>query len=136
MAETVPIPQPPPYPLIGNAAEFKMGEPLKDLVRLADTYGKHCYFERRRKKKKRKLHHVYYTDKFLLTRTFLGEVYKMQLGSGFSIIVSSRRLVNEICNEKRFRKSLKTTLQVSYQNNLSSFRNLRFNLIVSSFDSV
>ena len=38
MAESVPIPEPPGYPLIGNLGEFTTS-PLNDLNRLADTYG-------------------------------------------------------------------------------------------------
>lgn len=38
MAESVPIPEPPGYPLIGNLGEFTTS-PLADLKRLADTYG-------------------------------------------------------------------------------------------------
>jgi cytochrome P450 / NADPH-cytochrome P450 reductase len=45
MANAVPIPEPPGYPLIGNIAEFSPENPLGDLLRLADTYGAlipHC----------------------------------------------------------------------------------------------
>lgn len=38
MAEAVPIPEPPGLPLLGNLAEFTTS-PLKDILRLADTYG-------------------------------------------------------------------------------------------------
>lgn len=38
MAEAVPVPEPPGLPLIGNLAEFTTS-PLKDIGRLADTYG-------------------------------------------------------------------------------------------------
>lgn len=38
MAEAIPIPEPPGLPLIGNLGEFTTS-PLKDISRLADTYG-------------------------------------------------------------------------------------------------
>lgn len=40
MAEAVPIPEPPGLPFIGNLGEFQTS-PIKDLTRLADTYGMH-----------------------------------------------------------------------------------------------
>lgn len=40
MAESVPIPEPPGLPFIGNLGEFQTS-PINDLKRLADTYGKH-----------------------------------------------------------------------------------------------
>jgi cytochrome P450/NADPH-cytochrome P450 reductase len=33
-----------------------------------------------------------------------GEIYKLQLGGGTRIFISSQALVDEICNEKRFTK--------------------------------
>ena len=39
MAETVPIPEPPGLPLLGNLGEFSQN-PISDIIRLADTYGK------------------------------------------------------------------------------------------------
>lgn len=38
MAESLPIPEPPGLPFIGNLGEFQTS-PIKDLTRLADTYG-------------------------------------------------------------------------------------------------
>lgn len=38
MAEAVPIPEPPGLPIIGNLGEFQTS-PIKDLTRLAETYG-------------------------------------------------------------------------------------------------
>ncbi|KAF5023611.1 hypothetical protein F66182_4313 [Fusarium sp. NRRL 66182] len=75
MAESVPIPEPPGYPLIGNLGEFTTN-PLTDLNRLADTYG------------------------------------ILRLGSRTPIFVSSHALINEICDEKRFKKTLKSALGV------------------------
>lgn len=39
MTESIPIPGPPGYPIIGNLGEFTTS-PIADLNRLADTYGK------------------------------------------------------------------------------------------------
>lgn len=39
MAEAVPIPEPPGLPLLGNLGEFS-ANPIDDVVRLANTYGK------------------------------------------------------------------------------------------------
>ncbi|KAM5348455.1 hypothetical protein ACJ41O_008279 [Fusarium nematophilum] len=76
MAEIVPIPEPPSYPLIGNLPEFT-GNPLADLTRLADTYG---------------------------------PIFRLHLGGKNPTFVSSNALVNEICDEKRFQKTLKSAL--------------------------
>ncbi|KAF7535706.1 hypothetical protein G7Z17_g13162 [Cylindrodendrum hubeiense] len=41
-----------------------------------------------------------------------GPIYRVQLGSKSIILVGSNALINEICNEKRFHKSLKTVLGI------------------------
>jgi len=76
MAESVPIPEPPGYPLIGNLGEFT-SNPLSDLNRLADTYG---------------------------------PIFRLRLGAKAPIFVSSNSLINEVCDEKRFKKTLKSVL--------------------------
>ncbi|SPJ71402.1 Bifunctional P-450:NADPH-P450 reductase [Fusarium torulosum] len=78
MAESVPIPEPPGYPLIGNLGEFTTN-PLSDLNRLADTYG---------------------------------PIFKLHLGTKSPIFVSSNAMINEVCDEKRFKKTLKSVLGV------------------------
>ncbi|QPC76462.1 hypothetical protein HYE68_007214 [Fusarium pseudograminearum] len=78
MAESVPIPEPPGYPLIGNLGEFKTN-PLNDLNRLADTYG---------------------------------PIFRLHLGSKTPTFVSSNAFINEACDEKRFKKTLKSVLSV------------------------
>lgn len=78
MAESVPIPEPPGYPLIGNLGEFKTN-PLNDLNRLADTYG---------------------------------PIFRLHLGSKTPTFVSSNAFINEVCDEKRFKKTLKSVLSV------------------------
>ncbi|KAF4447133.1 bifunctional P-450:NADPH-P450 reductase [Fusarium austroafricanum] len=77
MAESVPIPEPPGYPLIGNLGEFT-GNPLSDLNRLADTYG---------------------------------PIFRLRLGAKAPIFVASNSMINEVCDEKRFKKTLKSALQ-------------------------
>ncbi|KAG5662283.1 hypothetical protein KAF25_004701 [Fusarium avenaceum] len=78
MAESVPIPEPPGYPLIGNLGEFTTN-PLSDLNRLADTYG---------------------------------PIFRLHLGAKSPIFVSSNAMINEVCDEKRFKKTLKSVLGV------------------------
>jgi cytochrome P450/NADPH-cytochrome P450 reductase len=41
-----------------------------------------------------------------------GSIYRIRLGGKSLILVSSNALVNEICDEKRFHKTLKTVLGV------------------------
>ncbi|KAI8656633.1 hypothetical protein LRP88_11942 [Fusarium phalaenopsidis] len=76
MAESVPIPEPPGYPLIGNLGEFTTS-PLADLKRLADTYG---------------------------------PIFRLRLPGKSPIFASSNAFVNELCDEKRFQKTLKSVL--------------------------
>ncbi|PTB40939.1 hypothetical protein M441DRAFT_58401 [Trichoderma asperellum CBS 433.97] len=78
MAETVPIPEPPGLPLIGNLGEFT-SSPLNDLMRLADKYG---------------------------------EIFRVRFGSRPMVYVTSNELVNEVCNEKKFHKSLQSAIRI------------------------
>lgn len=39
MADSVPIPEPPGLPFLGNLGEFS-ANPIEDIVRLSNTYGK------------------------------------------------------------------------------------------------
>lgn len=78
MAEAVPIPEPPGLPLIGNLAEFTTS-PLKDILRLADTYG---------------------------------DIFRLYLGTRPVVFASTNELVNELCDEKRFHKSLGSALRI------------------------
>ncbi|KAK5998222.1 Fatty acid omega-hydroxylase [Cladobotryum mycophilum] len=77
MAETVPIPEPPGLPFLGNLGEFTTS-PVKDLLRLADTYG---------------------------------AVYRLHLGTRPNVFVTTNELVNEVCDEKRFKKCLGNVLR-------------------------
>jgi len=76
MAESVPIPEPPGYPLIGNLGEFTTS-PLADLKRLADTYG---------------------------------PIFRLRLPGKSPIFAANNAFVNELCDEKRFQKTLKSVL--------------------------
>ncbi|KND90461.1 Bifunctional P450/NADPH-P450 reductase [Tolypocladium ophioglossoides CBS 100239] len=97
MAEAIPIPEPPGLPLLGNLAEFTTS-PLKDVLRLADTYGAQplqapfCYGIR-------------------LTKTCLGSVFRLHLGTRPVVFVTTNELVNDLCDEKRFHKSLASVLR-------------------------
>ncbi|KKA26480.1 hypothetical protein TD95_005311 [Thielaviopsis punctulata] len=72
-SEEVPIPGPIGLPLVGNINEFSSGEPVTNVLRLADTYG---------------------------------PIYRFRIGSASRVMVSSRELVNEVCDESRFHKSV------------------------------
>ncbi|KAL7949857.1 cytochrome P450 [Trichoderma barbatum] len=78
MADSVPIPEPPGLPLLGNLGEFS-SSPIDDVIRLANTYG---------------------------------EIYRLHMGTRPAVFVSSHALVNEVCDEKRFQKSLSSVLRV------------------------
>lgn len=96
MGEALPIPEPPGLPLIGNLAEFTTS-PLHDILRLADTYGTRC------------------ASRSLLRRTELtvaGDVFRLHLGSRPVVFVTTNELVNDLCDEKRFHKSLESVLRV------------------------
>ncbi|POR33668.1 Bifunctional P450/NADPH-P450 reductase [Tolypocladium paradoxum] len=86
MAEAIPIPEPPGLPLLGNLAEFTTS-PLKDVLRLADTYGG-------------------WVDK-----TSLGSVFRVHLATQPAVFVTTNELVNDLCDEKRFHKSLASVLR-------------------------
>ncbi|KAH6607847.1 nadph cytochrome p450 [Trichoderma cornu-damae] len=75
MAESVPIPEPPGLPLLGNIGEFS-SNPSSDLVRLANTYG------------------------------------MLHLGPRTTVCVSTQRLINEVCDESRFQKSIGSVLRI------------------------
>ncbi|KAK4080396.1 hypothetical protein Trihar35433_1501 [Trichoderma harzianum] len=78
MADSVPIPEPPGLPFLGNLGEFS-ANPIEDIVRLSNTYG---------------------------------EIYRLHMGSRPVVFISTQALVNEVCDEKRFQKSLSSVLRV------------------------
>jgi cytochrome P450 / NADPH-cytochrome P450 reductase len=75
--ESVPIPQPPGLPVVGNAFEFDPEFPLGTTLRLADQYG---------------------------------EIFQLNIVGRPVVFLSSWRLVNEVCDEKRFRKTISAVL--------------------------
>jgi cytochrome P450 / NADPH-cytochrome P450 reductase len=46
MANAVPIPEPPGLPFLGNINEFSPENPLADILRLSDTYGRYLSFSK------------------------------------------------------------------------------------------
>ena len=75
--DTVPIPQPRGYPLIGNITDIDPELPIDSLCNLADQYG---------------------------------EIYSLTIVGERRIFVSTVKLMNEICDEKRFGKNIKAAL--------------------------
>ncbi|PVH92148.1 cytochrome P450 [Periconia macrospinosa] len=74
----VAIPEPEGLPFLGNLAEFKSENSLKDLDRLHDKYG---------------------------------EIFRLRFPEGrTNVCVGSNKLVNELCDESRFQKSVKGEL--------------------------
>ncbi|TDZ38726.1 Bifunctional cytochrome P450/NADPH--P450 reductase [Colletotrichum spinosum] len=77
MSESVPIPEPPGLPLLGNINEINPDFPLGSMMAMADQYG---------------------------------EVYRLRFPGRTIVVVSTRELVNETCDEKRFKKSVNSAL--------------------------
>ncbi|GKT78545.1 bifunctional P-450:NADPH-P450 reductase [Colletotrichum tofieldiae] len=77
MSETVPIPEPPGLPFLGNINEIDQEFPLGSMISLADQYG---------------------------------EIYRLRFPGRSIVMVSTRALVNETCDEKRFKKSVNQAL--------------------------
>ncbi|OHW95197.1 cytochrome p450 [Colletotrichum incanum] len=78
MSETVPIPEPPGLPFLGNVSDINPDFPLGSMVSLADQYG---------------------------------EIYRLRFPGRSAIFISTRALVNEACDEKRFKKSVSQALE-------------------------
>lgn len=74
---TVPIPQPPQWPLLGNINDIDPAFPLGSMINMADKYG---------------------------------EIYRLSLPGRSVVVVSSQALVNEVCDEKRFKKDIARVL--------------------------
>ncbi|POS72529.1 bifunctional P-450/NADPH-P450 reductase [Diaporthe helianthi] len=75
---TVPIPQPPGLPLLGNINDINPEFPLGSMLNMADKYG---------------------------------EIYRLNFPGRSILVVSSQALVNELCDEKRFKKDVARVLQ-------------------------
>ncbi|WPG99486.1 Hypothetical protein R9X50_00230100 [Acrodontium crateriforme] len=75
--DTVPIPQPPGYPLLGNLSDIDPELPIASLQNLAKQYG---------------------------------DIFSLTLLGHRRIFISSQKLVNEACDEKRFGKTVQAAL--------------------------
>ncbi|KAF3765308.1 putative bifunctional P-450:NADPH-P450 reductase [Cryphonectria parasitica EP155] len=73
MTNTIPIPEPPGWPILGNLLDLDFQLPLRSLCELAEKHG---------------------------------ELYRMRLPGQTILIASSHDLVNELCDEKRFPKTI------------------------------
>ncbi|KAK1673514.1 cytochrome P450 [Colletotrichum godetiae] len=83
MSETVPIPEPSGLPFLGNINEIDPEFPLGSMISLADQY---------------------------VTCAPEGEIYRLRFPGRSIVLVSTRELVNETCDEKRFKKSVNQAL--------------------------
>ncbi|KAI0124807.1 cytochrome P450 [Xylariales sp. AK1849] len=71
MTESIPIPEPPGLPIIGNIGSIDATFPLGSFMSLADKYG---------------------------------EIYRLRFPGRTAVLLSSHALIDEVCNEKRFKK--------------------------------
>ena len=89
---STPIPAPPGLPLLGNAFDINTDYPLGSLLALAERYGS---------SNPREL-----DLNSMLTKGALGKIYKLSLKGTDRLFISSNDLVNEVCDEKRFEKTV------------------------------
>ena len=90
MAEV--IAQPPGWPILGNLPSINMEYPLLSLCTLAKQHGESLGMGKE-----------YYETILSLLQ---GEIYRMRVPGRTFIVASSHALVNELCDEKRFPKSI------------------------------
>jgi cytochrome P450/NADPH-cytochrome P450 reductase len=90
MAE--PITGPPGLPLLGNLNDIDPGDSMSSLSRLADTYG--IYFPSIGRRS------------IALTFWHAGPIFKLNLGGEDKLFISTHELMNEVCDEKRFSKTV------------------------------
>lgn len=99
MAETtVPIPCPPGVPILGNVGDIDSNFPLGSLKNMADTYGSSLLASGDSPSQNHSLTKV------------PGEIYRLNLAGRSVVPVSSYALVNELCDEKRFKKDVRGVL--------------------------
>jgi cytochrome P450 / NADPH-cytochrome P450 reductase len=96
---------PPAWPLLGHVMEFTTGKPSENLTRLSKAYGESSI--------SRPSEILSRWDTSADTCSIPGPIFRLNLGKRPVTFVTSQRLVNEICDEKRFVKSMKTVLGVS-----------------------
>src|SRR5690242_12642317 len=88
------IPEPKGLPYLGNVGEFKSENTLKDLDRLHDKYGKY----------------IMRCESVWLT-LLLGEIFRLRFPDAkTTVFAGSNKLVNELCDESRFKKSIQGEL--------------------------
>ena len=100
---TVPIPQPDGLPIVGNIANVDKDFPLGSMVSLSDQFGGFP------------AHKAEYRPRRPYTDHSPGEIYRMRFLGRTVVFVSTQALINETCDEKRFRKSVNKTLMVSIE---------------------
>ena len=92
-----PIPGPPGLPFLGNLNDIDPGDSLNSLSRLADTYGTQFPSSS----------HIGNA----LTPWHSGPIYKLSLGGEDRLFISTHELMNEVCDEKRFSKTVSGPLE-------------------------
>lgn len=98
MAGTVEIPSPSGLPLLGNITSIDPEFPLGSMVSLAEQHGEH---------------HLAIEGPLQSTNnSSQGEIYRLKFPGRSVVIVSTQALVNETCNEKRFKKCVNSALTV------------------------
>ncbi|KAJ9425993.1 cytochrome P450 [Fusarium oxysporum] len=108
MAGTVEIPSPSGLPLLGNITSIDPEFPLGSMVSLAEQHGEH---------------HLAIEGPLQSTNnSSQGEIYRLKFPGRSVVIVSTQALVNETCNEKRFKKCVNSALTVRQRNSRWSSR--------------
>jgi cytochrome P450 / NADPH-cytochrome P450 reductase len=92
-----PVPGPPGLPLLGNLNDIDPADSISSLGRLADTYGIQLPPISPRS--------------VLLTIRRVGPIFKLNLGGEEKLFISTHELMNEVCDEKRFSKTVSGALE-------------------------
>jgi cytochrome P450/NADPH-cytochrome P450 reductase len=100
MAATAEIPTPSGLPLLGNIKSINPDFPLGSMVSLAEQYGESSLANVRARQ--------------LANNALQGEIYRLRFPGRTIVVVSTQALVNETCNERRFKKSVNSALTVSH----------------------
>ena len=89
---TEPIPGPRGLPFLGNIRDIDPVDTIKSLGLIADTYGAFASFVTTYP-----AHH------------YSGPIFKLNVAGVEKIFIASQALLDEVCNEKRFEKSVQGT---------------------------
>lgn len=92
-----PIPGPPGLPLLGNFNDIDPADSMTSLSRLADTYGMPPPSIN--------------LSNNVLTAWYAGPIFKLNLGGEDKLFISTHELMNEVCDEKRFSKTVSGALE-------------------------